>query len=239
MKIYVINLKESVERREQVRKVLSSVDFEFFDAENIKKDPDHFIYTLYDEKKTRKYKGYTLTVPELGCWASHISLWKKCVSDHTPFLILEDNIELFGELVEQLKNIENLTKKYGLVKLGNIFERKHIEIVKIDEKYRLVSNLKGACGTSAYAITPKVAAAYLSQINGFFEPVDDFMDNEWRTRQTVYSYKPQLVSRSNTTSTIGQRKVKSNNGLLNKINIELYRLFKQLNQVIYNKRKKQ
>ncbi|EGR2595571.1 glycosyl transferase, partial [Vibrio parahaemolyticus] len=28
MKIYVINLKESVERREQVRKVLSSVDFE-------------------------------------------------------------------------------------------------------------------------------------------------------------------------------------------------------------------
>ncbi|EGR3062937.1 glycosyl transferase, partial [Vibrio parahaemolyticus] len=40
-------------------------------------------------------------------------------------------------------------------------------------------------------------------------------------------------------STIGQRKVKSNNGLLNKINIELYRLFKQLNQVIYNKRKKQ
>ncbi|EGR3275236.1 glycosyl transferase, partial [Vibrio parahaemolyticus] len=58
-------------------------------------------------------------------------------------------------------------------------------------------------------------------------------------RQTVYSYKPQLVSRSNTSSTIGQRKVKSNNGLLNKINIELYRLFKQLNQVIYNKRKKQ
>ncbi|TOO18973.1 glycosyl transferase, partial [Vibrio parahaemolyticus] len=57
--------------------------------------------------------------------------------------------------------------------------------------------------------------------------------------QTVYSYKPQLVSRSNTSSTIGQRKVKSNNGLLNKINIELYRLFKQLNQVIYNKRKKQ
>ncbi|ELB2826660.1 glycosyltransferase family 25 protein, partial [Vibrio parahaemolyticus] len=76
MKIYVINLKESVERREQVRKVLSSVDFEFFDAENIKKDPEHFIYTLYDEKKTRKYKGYTLTIPELGCWASHISLWK-------------------------------------------------------------------------------------------------------------------------------------------------------------------
>lgn len=54
MKIYVINLKESVERREQVRKVLSSVDFEFFDAENIKKDPDHFIYTLYDEKKNAK-----------------------------------------------------------------------------------------------------------------------------------------------------------------------------------------
>ena len=238
MKIYVINLKESVERREQVSKVLDCINFDFFDAENVKQDPDHFIYELYDQSKTQRYKGYTLTTPELGCWASHISLWRKCVSYNTNFLILEDNIELLGNLKEQLENIDRLTTQYGLVKLGNIFERKHVDIIKIDDNYRLVSYLKGACGTSAYAITPKVAATYLSQIHGFFEPVDDFMDNEWRTKQSIYSYKPQLISRSNTTSTIGQRKVKSNNGLLNKINIELYRLLKQWNQATYNKSKK-
>ncbi|TOK94512.1 glycosyl transferase, partial [Vibrio parahaemolyticus] len=77
-------------------------------------------------------------------------------------------------------------------------------------KYKLIANLKGACGTSAYAITPTTAERYLKQIDGFFEPVDDFMDNEWRTNQTIYSYFPPLVSRSNTASTIGKRKVKSN-----------------------------
>lgn len=238
MKIYVINLKESVERREQVRKKLDSVNFEFFDAESIKKDPHHFIYSLYDERKTLKYKGYKLTTPELGCWASHISLWRKCVEDNTPLLILEDNIELFDDLNKQLDNIKKLTDKYGLVKLGNIFERKHVVITVIDTTYSLISNLKGACGTSAYAITPTVAANYLSKTDGFFEPVDDFMDNEWRTKQTVYSYYPQLVSRSDTVSTIGQRKVKLKTDFLNKISIEGYRLFKQWNQKIYNKRYK-
>ncbi|RCR59253.1 glycosyltransferase family 25 protein, partial [Vibrio harveyi] len=61
MKIYVINLKESVERREQVGKVLDCVNFDFFDAENVKQDPEHFIYALYDPRKTQKYKGHTLT----------------------------------------------------------------------------------------------------------------------------------------------------------------------------------
>ncbi len=238
MKTYVINLKESVERREHMTQVLSSINFEFFEAENIKKDPNHFIYTLYDAQKTRKYKGYQLTVPELGCWASHIALWRHCVKIQEPILILEDNIELLAHLHEQLENIEKLTEQYGLVKLGNIFERKHVDIAKIDGKYKLIANLKGACGTSAYAITPTTAERYLKQIDGFFEPVDDFMDNEWRTNQTIYSYFPPLVSRSNTASTIGKRKVKSNISWINKIYIEWYRVFKQWKQKEYNQRTK-
>ncbi len=153
-------------------------------------------------------------------------------------LILEDNIELHGDLHAQLSNIKSLVKQYGLIKLGNIFERQHVKIQSIDSTYTLISNLKGACGTSAYAIAPDVAAQYLAKINGFFEPVDDFMDNEWRTEQTLYSYHPQLVSRSQASSVIGQRKVKGKLSLINKIQVEGYRLFKQLRQKQYNKKHK-
>ncbi|BCN22999.1 glycosyltransferase family 25 protein [Vibrio alfacsensis] len=234
IKIFVINLKESTERREQMSSILSSVNFEFFDAENVKSDPQHSIYRLYDADKCQKYKGYQLTAPELGCWASHIALWRHCVKIQESILILEDNIELFGDLNAQLDNIQSFVNKYGLLKLGNIFERQHLKIQSIDENYEIISNLKGACGTSAYAITPEVAVQYLSQIDGFFEPVDDFMDNEWRTKQTIYSYHPQLVSRSNATSTIGKRKEKNNLTLVNKLSVEWYRLLKQWKQKNYN-----
>lgn len=238
LKIYVINLKESLDRREEVSEKLSNVNFDFFTVERLNDKKNHVVYKLYNPNKTLKNKGYILTTSELGCWASHIDLWKKCVEENTPYLILEDNIELFGDLPSQLGNIEKLVTKYGLLKLGNIFEREFVEIEPIDEQYCLISNLKGACGTSAYAITPKTASVYLQKIDGFFEPIDDFMDNEWKTDQTVYSYFPQLVSRSQTTSTIGQRKAKGNLSLINKLQIEGYRLFKKWKQKQYNKKYK-
>lgn len=235
MKIFVISLKTSVERHIKVTEALKGVPFSFFDAENIKANPQHSIFSLYDGKKTKRYKGYELTIPELGCFASHISLWKQCLADNEVFLILEDNLALFGDLESQLENIESLTHKYGVVKLGNVFERKFADIEPIDEQYKLISNLKGACGTSAYAITPKAAKNYLDQVDGFFEPVDDFMDNEWRTNQTLYSYHPKLVSRSAAASVIGQRKNKAKLGLVNKLSVEFYRLLKQFKQSRYNK----
>ncbi|WP_108945128.1 glycosyltransferase family 25 protein [Shewanella halifaxensis] len=238
MKVFVISLKSSVERHQQVRESLQGIPFAFFDAENVRENPQHSIYSLYDAAKTKRYKGYQLTPPELGCFASHIGLWQQCVAANEVFLVLEDNLAMFGELAPQLDNIERLTQQYGVVKLGNVFERKFAEIDVIDEKYRLVSHLKGACGTSAYAITPQAAQHYLEQVNGFFEPVDDFMDNEWRTGQTLYSYYPKLVSRSETKSVIGQRKNKTKLGLFNKVTVECYRLLKQFKQARYNKRYK-
>ncbi|SHO54333.1 glycosyltransferase family 25 protein [Vibrio quintilis] len=238
MKVVAISLKDSHDRRAYMSAILNHIPFTFFDAENVKTDPHHFIFSLYSREKVKRKKGYELTIPELGCFASHISLWKQCVEDNEPYLILEDNIELAGDLSAQLENIESLVSQYGIVKLGNIFERKYITVCKIDETYNLISNLKGACGTSAYAITPAVASLYLNKVNGFFEPVDDFMDNEWRTGQIIYSYSPPLLRRSDAKSTIGQRKIKADISLISKLNIEITRLMKQYRRKIFNIRKK-
>lgn len=236
MNIFVISLKESLERRTQINELLNSIGitFDFFDADNITKNPGHEIFKLYSKTKTEKYKGYQLTTAEIGCFASHISLWKKCVEINKPILILEDNIEIIGNINEQLQNISKLTNEYGLVKLGNIFDRRFIHITDIDDKHQLISNLKGACGTSGYAISPNAAKKYLNLTNGFFEPVDDFMDNEWRTKQTIFSYHPPLIRRSKITSTIGNRKLKLNKRFSTIITTELYRIYRQLRQKIYN-----
>ncbi|MGL0820607.1 glycosyltransferase family 25 protein [Vibrio vulnificus] len=238
MKIKVISLKNSIERRQKTASILSNIPFVFFDAECIKDNKEHFIYSLYNPKKSQILKGYNLTVPELGCFASHIALWRECVACNENFLVLEDNIELLGDLYAQLNNIDSLTRKFGIVKLGNYFHRKYMEITKIDGNYNLVSNLKNGCGTSAYAISPKVAARYLALVPDFFEPVDDFMDTEWRTGITLYSYEPWLVRRNSSTSTIGRRKNKNNRSWLDIITSETYRTYKKTRQRIYNNGKK-
>ena len=238
MKIFVINLKRSVDRREYVSNLLQGIDFEFFEGEDIADNPEHEIYSLYDASKTLKYKGYTLTTPELGCFASQINLWRHCVKINEPVLIFEDNIKLYGDLKAQLNNINSLVSQYGIVKLGNYFETKYTEVAVLDDTYSLVSCAESACGNSAYAITPEVANKYLSILQGFFEPVDDFIDNEWRTGQTLVSYYPNLVARSDTCSTIGIRKIKGKISCLNKVNVEVYRLYRQLRQSFYNIRHK-
>src|SRR5690554_1675220 len=132
MKIFVISLKSSIERRAYVRKALKDIDFTFFDADNLSEDPDHFIYQLYSPNKTRMLKGYTLTTTELGCFASHISLWKKCVELNETILILEDSIELLNDFRHYLSVIDNLAKELGIIKLYSIFNRKAKLVKKVD-----------------------------------------------------------------------------------------------------------
>ncbi|HAS6349083.1 TPA: glycosyl transferase [Vibrio vulnificus] len=238
MKIKVISLKNSIDRRKATVSALSNIPFSFFDAEYIKDNKNHFIYSLYDSKKGQKLKGYKLTIAELGCFASHISVWKECLESNENFLVLEDNFTVLGDLSAQLNNINSLTTKYGIIKLGNFFHREYKEITKIDDNYTLISNLKGACGTSAYAISPNVAERYLQVAPGFFEPVDDFMDTEWRTKKTIYSYEPWLVSRNSSESTIGVRKNKGNRNFTNSITPEIYRAYKQIRNKLYNMTKR-
>lgn len=236
MKTFVISLKSSITRREKISKELKGIDFVFFDAEDVS-DREHEIYSLYKKEKTQLFKGYTLTRPELGCFASHIALWRYCVELDEPILILEDNIHLLEELVPHLKSLLPLTHTYGVIKLANFFTRKFKVIDTIDNNHQLISNLKGACGTSAYSISPRAAQTFLAHIEGFFEPVDDFMDNEWRTKQTIYSYQPLLVERSQTQSTIGSRKDKTQQSKKQKVFSELYRSYKQVRQALYNLKK--
>lgn len=237
MEIRVISLLNS-SRRPMIKNTLANISFTFHDAVNLTDNPDNFIFKLYNSNKTQKNKGYTLTNAELGCFASHIELWQQSRDSGEVFLIFEDNIECHDNIAPHLETIEALTNTYGIVKLSNIFKRKHIKIETINDKYSLISHLKGACGTSAYAISPHVAGLYLEKVNGFFEPIDDFMDNEWFTNQTLYSYYPPLISRSNVNSEIGNRKFKGTNSIINKISIEAYRLKRQALQYIYNKMNK-
>ncbi|HDZ9284767.1 TPA: glycosyltransferase family 25 protein, partial [Vibrio cholerae] len=93
MKIYVISLKNSLDRRASIEQQMTShgLKFEFFDAIDGRIDPPHPLFANYDyTKRLWLTSGKMPMRGELGCYASHYLLWQKCVELNAPIVVLED-----------------------------------------------------------------------------------------------------------------------------------------------------
>lgn len=236
-KVFLISLRESVSRRLQATNLLNNyhIDHEVYVVDRLAADEVNKIYPNRSRLKTIKYKSYELTNAEVGCFNSHIELWEKCLEINEPIIILEDNFEIVANDFKQIINsIEKHIDEFGIIKLGRTFDRKVLSKTPLSTNYNIVSYSKGSGGTIGYAITPKVAKVFFDKTAGFFEPVDDFIETEWRHNCVVYGIDPPIIKRSQVASVIGARKIK-NKSL--KITKELYRFYKQVRQIIFNFRK--
>jgi len=211
------------------------IKFEYFDALDVSQGSSS-IFSQYDAIQTKRKKGYVLTNAEIGCLASHRELWKKCVKLAEPILIMEDNIQINDPLQKHLDFAAQHINSLGLLKFGAIFNHRNIMVQKVDSKRRIVKYVKGACGTSCYMISVATAEQYLKHSQRFFEPVDNFMDSEWVTKQAVYTIYPDVISRSPIESVIGNRKNKSLQGINSKIIAEVYRFRSRFKQYSFNRK---
>ena len=69
------------------------------------------MFQRYNENKRLNAKGYPLTLSQLGCYASHYSMWEKCVELDYPIIVLEDDAKFKNNFLEVLDFI-NSDKKY-------------------------------------------------------------------------------------------------------------------------------
>jgi glycosyl transferase family 25 len=118
MKIFVISLRGEQARRAYVQRELSDagLPFRFFDAIEGTVAEQHFAairpWSFLINARRRP------TLGEIGCYASHRSLWRHCIELGEPILVLEDDCELAANFAAALKRIEALTRKYGFVRLA-------------------------------------------------------------------------------------------------------------------------
>ena len=234
MKIFVISLKSSIKRREEVAKTFdeNGLRYKFFDAINIADDQN--ILHLYNADETISKKGYLLTKQEIGCFASHRALWEKCVQLNEPILIFEDNVEIHSSFLECFNYAIRNIKELKVLKFGSIFENELQKVDQITDDTMIVKYNKGASGTSCYMISPDAANRYLFLSCSFFQAVDDFMEYEWRTKLPLYTMHPNIVSRNSSSSTIGNRKIKEKSNIVSKLRIEGYRALRKIKQCVFN-----
>jgi glycosyl transferase family 25 len=193
MHIFVISLKDAIERREHVNSQFTAIqqDFEFFDAVDGRKEK-HPLFSKYNVKKRLRYKGYELTAGELGCFASHYLLWEKCVELNDTIIVIEDDVQLETCFKESIKDAQQLAQYEYLRLFVNNRYRPFIKIAEYKE-YDVVEYQRGPSGARAYLITPMAAQKLINMSQEWFLPVDDYMDQFWLNKVVCRGLMPGIV----------------------------------------------
>lgn len=131
----------------------------------------------------------------LGCALSHIYLWKQCVEDNEPYLILEHDGYIIEPLPDNVLDLfENILKLDNLNPYNAEYEQEiekkskdQLEIINLPEDRKVVGNAgQYSRGAYAYIIKPHAAKKMLEHIavNGIIK-ADHQLGNAVCKIQTV------------------------------------------------------
>lgn len=226
MKVFVISLKHAKQRRAAAAQQLqeAGVDFRFFDAA----EGADSLQTCFSGIDRRLYRLNTLRDPlaaEIGCYASHLALWKKCIELQEPILVLEDDFHLEQGFAGALPIIHELAGNYGFIRLerfhrwrkrpkNHLRPATHPLLSRDEAQLHYVSDVP-LCAT-AYALNPTSARLLTDASETLIAPVDKFLQKTWLHGVPIFALSPTLVTVSGlaTASTIGTRQRKSRNPAL-------------------------
>lgn len=235
MKVFVVSLTRSIERRKRMQTSLDNlgISFQFFDA--IDASEKNFQYSdRANPELTVKRKGYALKASEVACFASHYSLWKYCISINEPIIVLEDNVNPKSNIIETINHCYQNIFKYHYIKLSATKKSIFKKITHINSTFQLGRYQKGTCGTTSYIISPQAAQSFVENTHQILEPVDDYMEKPWRHKVKAFSIQPDLFVRFEIPSTIGgKRKDKKKSTINKKIYIEVFRVYESIMKFIY------
>ena len=182
MKSFIIRLKNnSISEKYAAECVTQAttfgIDVDYFDAINGLEYPSH----LEKLKIVPRYKFKKGRAGVFGCFLSHYYLWKKCIEDNVPYLILEhdgyfikplpnDILDRFSDVLK-LDELDPYSKSYN-VQIENkkhhliTFKKYYNPTAKFLEKNQTGNYMRGAYG---YIIKPHAAKKVIDWIvvNGF------------------------------------------------------------------------
>jgi glycosyl transferase family 25 len=212
MKVFIINLKRAVERKELMLSQIQSsgliksneLEFIFFDAIDAKQNQHIKFKNERQSFVSKIIIARYLFDGEIACFASHFLLWQKCIELNEPIVVLEDDIEFLPEFENGLKKISESSFEY--VRFICTFEKK---MFKIEENfYKSYYAISGAQG---YYLTPTAAQKFINKAKKWYKPVDDYMDSFWINNVPNIVHTPFLIKGIDIDSTIIDRVKKKTN----------------------------
>ncbi len=170
MKTFVINLPQSSDRLNSLRKHLS--EHPYIDLEVIEAVDGRILSTeetdrLFDREKFHRHYHRAPRPGEIGCTLSHQKAYRKITQSDVNTLIIEDDIQILRNIGKELEETDrwlSSSDRPRILLLGTAClyrrSRKHKESLKFEQ--RLVSPVCYAHGTYAYALNPEAARILLN-----------------------------------------------------------------------------
>ncbi|PKM22100.1 MAG: hypothetical protein CVV10_06020 [Gammaproteobacteria bacterium HGW-Gammaproteobacteria-14] len=222
MRLFVINLKRSTARRESAARQLSAtgVSFEFFDAIEGSLGYEPF-FESYDERAYIINCGRPAKLGEIGCYASHLLLWKKCVELNEPIMIMEDDFQLSDGFAHSVAVCDRLIRRYGYLRLQSERRAQRRTVGEVDG-LTLYYYTKVPHSMMCYAVSPETAKGFIERARVLDAPVDVMLKKSWEHRQRMFGLHPYVATESQLstdTTIVGRVKYKKS------LNLQLARFF--------------
>ena len=169
MKVFIINLKRDIEKRNKIKNRLDrlNINYEFFEAIDGINTKHNGIYTGWVDSYHNRY----VTKGEVGCSLSHYYIWEKIITEKIETaIILEDDVDVLDN--KFIEKVENVNNNFDLLYLsrkkftGEIEKPFNDDIVYASPSY----------WTCAYAVSLSGAKKLKNDI--FFDniiPVDEYI----------------------------------------------------------------
>lgn len=182
MKIFIVNLKNAVEKRKHMvaqLKRLGVQNYEFIEAVYGKDlTPEFIADNVYD------YPACALTPGEIGCSLSHIGIYKNMISENIPYaMILEDDVILPDDFLDMLEAIRISidVAQSKIITLGEANKISPLREYFTFKKYKEYTAVTAFC---TYAYLVNIAAArslsqHLLPIKYEADMMIHFRENGW------------------------------------------------------------
>lgn len=201
MKVFIINLERSLDRKEHMQKQIqklfeknpslkNKLEFVFFKAIDAK-NKEHLEFKDHFSWWGSWVLGRELSDGEKACFASHYKLWQECMKLDEPIIILEDDVEFSDEFLNNgVEYIDELLKsKYEYIRLCYLFDKR---LYFLSEGGYCLSFEKLA-GAQGYVLQVSAAMKFLKCAKNWIYAVDDYMDMFYKHNVLNIVKKPLLL----------------------------------------------
>lgn len=187
LRIFVINLPRSVERRKAMERQLSRFgrSVEFFPA------IEGATLRLGNAPEIR---DSSLSAGELGCYLSHVEIWRRIVRDSIEHaLVLEDDVTLDDELMSVCEQILSAPLRFDLVRLSRLCEAVGKPMATLPCGRQLLLPSKAPDGTQGYLVNREGAERLLDTIATPSAAIDFRLNQYWENKLRVLLLREPVV----------------------------------------------
>ena len=194
--IYIISLPGETARRAVCKAAMEAwgLPFTFFDAVEGARLSEAEITSVYDPDKNKKLFKRPLSAPEIGCYLSHHTLWKRIGEDHYPgAVVLEDDFDADDALATLLREISRLELRNRLVKLHSEKRVSGKPVADLADGYQLIEPRNVPGQTLGYVVSREAAANLAEKALPFGRPVDMDLKHFWEFDISILMVQPPVL----------------------------------------------